>query len=498
MKKNLVYTLLLGVFGLLLFQACQDDPEFPDPGFEITDQRVEVRRDTADFYNVHMTMKVPNKVDVIEVLDGLNYDLVETIDEYHGKTNFDFDYLVDLTGIQKDSVLNYIIKVTDQDLRSFNRGIRISVKGFSFPEIKLVGGTDVAVAAPAYVVKGTISTGLNTIESVRVVFDGEVQYSYDAIPGEELHEMDLSAQVLLGNLEEGVRYPIDIIISDNTGQESTTVVNVRKSNLVKKPYKILWKNSQDVQTEITPTFDENGNLVTFVVAFPNNGSVRQTSFEYNELNMVSVMRYRAYDSPGGTFPRENVFYFNYIPGTKQLETITEQEFGYDENGNLSSESAVSTQSSQFVYEGESTKVLSFRRSSTVSDVYYSDPFNLGEYVYGEYFQSQSYIGSNTVRRQHREDYDPVLIPTYIEGLPPHHDALTGSNLTVFQDLLYSKYIMTKTVATDPAYPGGYLTQPSYTYETDEDGNISSINKLYTDGSYQTKGDTEIFTFFYAE
>ena len=62
MQKNIIYILFAVVFAGMIFQSCQDDPRFPDPGFEIEDQRIEIRRDTADFYDIKMKMKVPNGV----------------------------------------------------------------------------------------------------------------------------------------------------------------------------------------------------------------------------------------------------------------------------------------------------------------------------------------------------------------------------------------------------------------------------------------------------
>lgn len=494
MKKNLSLFVLLGVLTLLLFQSCQDDPIFPDPGFEITEQRVEVRRDTADFYNIHMSMKVPNKVKEIVLLDGLDYSLIETIEGYNGKSNFDLDYIVDLTSILEDTVLNYIIKVTDLDGRTFNRGIRISVKRFSFPEIRLVGGNNIAVAAPAFNLKGLITTGLNTVQSVRVVYQGEVQYSFNAAPGEELHEMTLEALIFVGLLEEGQVYPIQIIISDNKGQESTTIVNVRKSASIKKPIRILYTNYLNGQIEITPTYDAKDRLISFAYKFVS-GVVYFAEMEYNDLDMVTKYTYTSFTS-SGTFSRKTVYTFNYIAGTKQLIDIKSQFFNYDTAGNLTSSGAVVTESSNFVYDGATTKVLSFRTTSVVNNIYYSDPFNLGESIYGDFFQLQSYMGSNTIRRQHFEGYDPVLIPTYNEGLPPFFDASSSVLFGVFQDLLYNKYIMTKTVPTDPAYSDTYLWKTSYNYEADEEGNITTISKIFTDGSFAYKGKTELYAFFY--
>lgn len=437
-------------------------------------------------------MDVPNQVKEILLLDALDYSLLETINEYNNKTKFDFNYRVDLTSFDKDTVLNYIIKVTDKDARSFNRGIRISVKRFSFPEIKLIGGSSIALAAPAYNVKGKISTGLNLISSVKVLFEGEEQYSFVPQAGEELHEMDLKALVFLGDLDPSQQYTIDIVIADNMGQESTTNITVRKSEFVKKPYRINYLNTSGIIIHIEPTYNEDGNIVAFDYKWTNNGNNYRNEFHYNDQKMIDTVLYRSLDADGN-YSRDWYTYINYVEGTKQISTIESQSFEYD-GGNVSVGS-VDVEASSFVYTPEGT-VSSFRTSSTVSNVYYSDPFNLGESVFGEYWQLASYMTNNASRRQHREEYDPILIPTFIEGLPPFYDYNSSVFLNVFNDIFWHKYMMTKTVPTDPTYTGTFLREPSFTYETDDEGNIISILKTYTSGGSQFEGKTERYTFFY--
>ncbi|MCH4551455.1 hypothetical protein [Aestuariibaculum lutulentum] len=487
-----IYSAVLGLLGLAMFQACQSDPVFPDPGFEIGDQRVEVRRDTADYYDISFKMNVPNGVDHIDLLDATDYTLLDEIDEFNGKTNFDFNYRVDLTEFEKDTVLNYIIKVVDKDARSTNRGIRIDVKGFSFPEIRLVGGTSIAVAAPVYNVRGIISTGLNTISTVKVLFEGEEQYSFTATPEDMLYEMTLKTQVFVGELEEGQEYTIEVIITDDKGQESITPITVRKSDFVKKPKYINYSNYLGSLITITPTYDDQDRLVVFDYTF-SNGTNHHNEFSYNELNMVDTISYRTINS-SGTYSRITYTYINYVEGTTQISSIEEQIFNTDDNGNVTSIGSVNVESDEFVYN-EKGEVVSFFTSSRCENIDYQDPFGLGESIFSEFWQDDSYLGSNTVRRQHREGYDPILIPTFEAGLPPfvkYNDIM----LNAFNDLLWHKYIMTKTVPTDPSYSSSYLREPSYTYQADADGNITSINKLYNKGTSFYYQATEVYSFFY--
>ncbi|CAM1339511.1 hypothetical protein [Tenacibaculum aestuarii] len=493
MQKNIIYILFAVVFAGMIFQSCQDDPRFPDPGFEIEDQRIEIRRDTADFYDIKMKMNVPNGVQRIDLIDATDYSLIKEINEYNGNKNFDFNYRVDLTPFVKDTVLNYIVKVLDTDKRSFNQGIRIAVKAFSFPEIKLVGGQNIAVAAPAYNVKGLISTGLNTINTVKVLFDGQEQYSFTASPDNPLHEMPLKALIFFGNLDPSLEYPIDIVITDDKGQESTTTINVRKSETVKKPILINMLNSSNILIKIVPDYDEKERITGFDFLWSNTGRNYRTDFEYNDLDMVTKTTYKNIDSEG-LYTREYVTNITYIEGTKQIISIDQNEIDYDEFGNIATEETT-TLANNFIYDG-SGNVLSFSTTSIVENIYYSDPFNLGESVYGDFWQRDSYISSNTVRRQHREDYDPVLVPTYTEGLPPFFENGSSVLFQMMQDIFVNKYLMTKTVPTDPSYSSTYLLEPAFTYETDEEGNISTIVRTNVGGGFNDKGDTTIYSFFY--
>lgn len=492
--KNVLYTVLMGVFGLLLFQACQDDPAFPDPGFEISDQRVEVRRDTADYYNVHMRMTVPNKVKEILVLDGLDYSLVETITDYNGKTNFDFDYVVDLTDITVETVLNYIIKVTDEDGRSFNRGIRIHVQPFSFPEIDLVGGSNVAVAAPAYNVRGTVSTGLNTISSIKVIYNGKEFYSFTAGVNDEIYEMDLKALVYLTDLEIGDENQIEIIIKDNTGQESTTIVTVRKTDTVKKPYRVNIINNSGTIFYLTPTYDAEGKIVTLDYHTPSKSTWNYYEFKYNELNMVDTIIQYPYESDGSLYKGYKYFtYINYVEGTTQLSTIEYQENTYDEVGNLVSVGDIDEERFNFVYDVDGNVDAFDYSRYTAAGVYYDDPFDLGESIFVQYWQAESYM-RYADRIQIFAEFDPVLMPTYMEGLPPFCNHISIRD--ILNDIFWNKYMPLYTEsASNPSSPYQYLNLPKYTYETDVEGNITEIVKVFTG---YLEGNKTTYLFFYDE
>lgn len=486
--KKIIYV-MLGIMAIVVI-ACQNDPIFPDPGFEIGDQRVEVRRDTADAYTIKTKMNVPNGVKSIELLEATNFSVINTIHNYDGQKYFDFSYPVDLRSFDQDTVLNYIIKVTDKDLRSFNQGIRISVKRKSYPEIKLVGGTNLAVVAPSYYVKGLVSCGLNTISSIKIAFEGTEQYSYT--PPTPVKELPLKKIVLLGNLLPNRDYHITIIIKDDKGQESTTTITVRKGSELKKPRRIVYRNYNNTIVNMDLTYDQTtGNMTRLDYIFTNgSGTTYRHDFTYNSLNMVSKMVYTNITS-AGTISDLRVFY-NYVAGTKKVFNIENQRVTY--SSGTATEYAKTIEYKTFTYNANNA-VQSFVKAQTVSQIYYSDPFGLGEQIFGEYWQSTSYQVSLDKNRQHRVDYDPILIPTFIEGFPPFAEG-NSVLFPIFNDLLWSKYVMTSTVHTSLLYTSTltYLDEPTYTYETDNEGTLTSITKIYKGGN--AKGKTETYTFIY--
>ena len=209
--KKLLYILL----ALSVFWACSDEPEFPDPGLDSTRTAVDtIRLDTIETYLISMNVEAPNGVEKIQLLNGRNYEVLEEFsEEYRGKKNFVFEYSVDLTSIKVDTTLLYIVKVIDQEMRSYNKGFTLNVLKHSAPEIKLVGASDVmGLVSPVFEVKMLFETGLNTIRSYRVLFEGNVldETTFD----EPLHEYKYK-NVFNVDMEMGQEYALRIELTDD-------------------------------------------------------------------------------------------------------------------------------------------------------------------------------------------------------------------------------------------------------------------------------------------
>ena len=137
--------------GALLI-ACNDEPTFPDPGLDTTrDVYDTVRRDTIDTYYIEMHVKTMYPVKKIEILNGLNYQLIEEINQYNGQKDFMFRHPIDLKPINldKDTTMNYIVKVVDKDDRSYNKAFAFdsSVVSPTIPPIFNASTTSVLPSA---------------------------------------------------------------------------------------------------------------------------------------------------------------------------------------------------------------------------------------------------------------------------------------------------------------------------------------------------------------
>ncbi len=494
MNSKYIFSVSLVLVSLLLFTACQDDPTFPDPGFELEDQEVEVRRDTADYYNVSMQMDVPNGVDYIEVLNATNYELIETVEDYSGKTKFVFNYDIDLRSFEKDTVLYYLFKVTDKDSRSTNRGFTLSVKRFSFPEIRLVGGTTLNVVVPVYEIQGIVSTGLNELESVQVLFKGQEQFFYVAEEDTVIYEYILSELIGFGTLVQGEEYDLDIVIKDRKGQIGTTSVKVRKSEGLKKPVGLNIYNYLNVNSYMTFEYDEQNRMV-FIDFTWENGSTSDFYFSYNEQGVIDTVRkVRRYESDyyNEYGYSHNSMVYKYKEGTTQLEEILRYDVFYHDNGTIEITEDNKVESYGFEYD-ERGVLTSFVGKNEIIYLDYADPFGTGESVFYDYWQNYRYYEIKEENRQHRTGFQPIYMPTYIEGFPPFF-TLGSVEMRVFCIVFYNKYLFTGTQSSSSEYSGSYLYEPNFTYETDTEGNVLNLTESYLYNGWQHR--TNVYTFDY--
>jgi len=485
--KNTIKPVLFVVIALVAIIACDQDIAFPDPGFDLqTDREVDVRRDTADYYDINLTMDVPNGVAKIEVLNGRDYSLIEEITSYNNQTEFEFTYEIDLREITVDTTLAYVIKVVDNDNRSFNRGFIVNVKKFSFPELSLVGGTNVALTAPSYGFKGTVSTGMNTIDSINFILEGELIRSI--VPDSAVSEYELNEILSFNDLASDKEYNLQIIVVDNQGQRGITEVTIIKGFLA-KPVRLTYVNEKlNTVGSIDFYYDEyTGRLDSFLFNI-NNRSYNHYELEYNDDgNVVSMHLWNDYSDLDDPYVYHKTNRYYYIDGTDRLEKITIQIISNYYSG-LVEDTGEETEAESFVYNDDGT-VASYIGERQIKDIQYVDGFEDGEKIFAEYWGKFNYYDILDKNRIYRTGFDAVLMPTYVEGLPPFI-GLNRVYTNYLNDLMFQKYVWSGSSFLYPDLEND-IDLPDYSYELDADGRMTKL--IRTDHQY---GVSYMMTYFF--
>ncbi|WP_167615197.1 hypothetical protein [Maribellus sediminis] len=485
--KNTIKPLLWIAIILIAIIACNQEITFPDPGFDLqTDREVDIRRDTADYYDIKLLMNVPNGVAKIEVLNGRDYSLLEEITSYNNQTEFEFTYEIDLREILVDTTLAYVIKVVDNDNRSFNRGFIVNVKKFSFPELFLVGGTNVALTAPSYGFKGTISTGMNTVDSIIFILEGEQIRTI--VPDSAVSEYEFNEVFTFNDLVADKEYLLEIIVVDDQGQRGITKVTILKGFLA-KPVRMTYVHERiGAAGTMDFYYDELTGRLDSLLFDVNNRSKNYYRFEYNEDGNVDLVEQKYYvDVFDDNYWNYAINRYYYIEGTNQLEKITYQRIYYYDNG-LVEDNGEETQAESFVYNEDGTGA-SYVAERQVTNIKYADGFEDGEKIFAEYWGSNGYYDVLDKQRRYRTGFEPVLMPTYVEGLQPFiglNDVHTG----YFNDLLFHKYAWSGTSLVYPELDGT-VDLPTYSYELDAEGKMTKL--VRTDHWY---GDPYLMTYFF--
>ncbi|WP_163710054.1 hypothetical protein [Mangrovibacterium lignilyticum] len=483
MFKNKIYSIGLTLFlGVLALVACKEDYEFPDPGFEIQDQDIELRRDTIDIYRVEIEMNVPNGLNKIEVLDGHDYSLIDEVNEYGGQTKFLFEYDIDLTPFDNDTVLNYIIRAVDNDGRSINKGLKLTVKQKSTPEIQLVGGDNVALALPAYLAKALVTTGLAPMESIIIRYEGS-EVKTITFPADTLvYEYKLKEQVIVGQLNENQEYKLEIEVSDK-GIDYTTAggdhitrealcyvkeITVTKGSGQQKIPSLIVYNSTYSYNPLRLFIYANGDsrIDSMVVQRYSsfNGDFNDPEaaivFSYNAMDMVDTIRF-------GRYSVKKVF--TYTEGTTLLEKV--EEWPIDATPETVQSGDIEVEASNFTYNDQNQAVSYFYAPSSymVNDLRYVDPFGIGDYVGIESFRGNLKISPEAADRDYYDSYAPVFAPAYIPGLPSTFKFEGGTTIGEMLNLLcYNPYLALELKDAD-----GEISK-EFSYNTDEDGFVNLV------------------------
>ncbi|MGN0281585.1 MAG: hypothetical protein ACI4B3_04695 [Prevotella sp.] len=469
--KKIFYTAIVAMVAIVTLTACSDDPEFPDPGLDMTRAAVDtVRRDTIDIYTIEMNVAAPNGVEAIQVLNGRNYKLLDEItDRYKGQSDFILKYDVDLTSIERDTTMQFIVKIIDSKMRSYNKGFTLVVKAFSSPVIKVSGGADVlGLVSPVFNLKAQFETGLNRITSYRVLFGQEVKDEGEF--NDTIVHTFIYNKMMALNMQKGNDYKLNIELNDDKGNRAVKELTLKLVDM-KRPVRITVTNYngmfRDMELYYDKTHDRLDSIVQTNYTYPlgSDGykyelkTYFKYTFDYGDNGMVSKWS-RSNVETGETSP---VQLYTYKEGTKCLLSMDQED----------PVPSTAIDVTEWYDDGKVATYYYGTNSKAVKDVYYVDDIDGKGKVFAEYWSTNKPT-DNT--RQHGEGMTAILIPTYFPELPNVIQTLDA----VWRDLFFYKYVFEKSIYTIKA---GNAVSSTQSATTDNSGRIVTLRRTVSSTSF---------------
>ena len=477
--------IFLFLFLSALVWSCTSEPEFPDPGFDKTRTTQDtVRRDTIDIYTLKMDISAPNGVKTMQVLNGRDYKLIEEVDRFNGQTEFTFEYDIDLTTIEKDTVMQFIVKVVDNSMRSYNKGFILNVRDFSKPVINVRGATEVmGLVSPVFELKATFETGMNHIDSYKVMLEGE------AIDEQAITDTLMSVyqykHIIKANMQKGESAVLSIQLKDSKGTVSTRNITLNLIEM-KKPSRVTYSTASGLDSEFEMNYNEKGLLTrifqTYYVSHLDPNGFPVTSMKFKEY----VFNYDEKD----LMTSWEEWYLD-EKGEERTEAGADMYFYYDEQGRFaksmpSDESSYSTiRVGEYYSDGRPKSFYKGTSTVALDNLHYTPEFDGSGYVFTEVLH-----GSNQSDkwRQHQVDMTAVPIPTYLPQLP----AISRNLGKGWDDLFTRKYVCERgqyTYRTPEEYGIKYM------YSTDVNGRLTQLRRVEGSGFYAKES---VYVFSYDE
>jgi len=500
MKNKYIHTALILAGAIVFLTGCKNEVIFPDPGFDlVTNKNVSVRRDTADKYDIILNVSAPAGVDVIQILDGRTFDVLEELTQYRGQKQFPFTYEVKLNHLNKerDTVLIYNVRIRGTDNRGFNSSFRINVKKLSTPEIFFSHNNIIGTTVPVVGIRGLVTTGIPKIKSIKVFINEEEKYSVPASELAGLSEYKLETNVSY-NFEVGKSYPMRIEIIDDRNKvlnEYLTVIGTKMKKVTGISATRTRSTGTDNYGRSDIFYDDQDRIVKIRHTLAIGNGPMHHRFFYNDKGQIEEMQY-SLQSLANIF----IFQMEYdeqgrlsygISGAVGRIHVDGEDWSDDlPNYDTPATSFPYFMIQNFRYRPDGTlESFDINRTTTFPNVQYADGFFPGEKIFAEFHTS--YIENiNWGARKVRSGFVPVLNPAYVEGMFSFHPRYDQENW--FQNLYMHKYIWTEDVRGPNNTEAANTFYSTCTYTTGPDGQLETFSR------WQTAAMMITFRYEYAE
>ena len=212
MKK--VKQLLVALCVAAGFMACSDDETGLAPVFNNSDVNLEMRRDTADTYQISLPITSEEGLAKIALVNTTTNETIDEVTSFTDPLNYTYNYTLDLTAYTESTVLMMNLNITDLAGQTVTKKITLTI---NFPVIGVrFVGENLQSQFEDYNLKVAIDKGVTDLKQVDVYLGEELAESLTLDPALESQEVN----VHIGGLAMGENN-VRLVVIDEFDQEFT-------------------------------------------------------------------------------------------------------------------------------------------------------------------------------------------------------------------------------------------------------------------------------------
>lgn len=232
MKK--VKQLLVALCVAAGFMACSDEETGLAPVFNNSDVNLEMRRDTADTYQISLPITSEEGLAKIALVNTTTNETIDEVTSFTDPLNYTYNYTLDLTAYTESTVLMMNLNITDLAGQTVTKKITLTI---NFPVIGVrFVGENLQSQFEDYNLKVAIDKGVTDLKQVDVYLGEELAESLTLDPALESQEVN----VHIGGLAMGENN-VRLVVIDEFDQEFTAETVVTR--VAQKTWKDLVRSS---------------------------------------------------------------------------------------------------------------------------------------------------------------------------------------------------------------------------------------------------------------
>lgn len=197
------------------FMACSDEETGLAPVFNNSDVTLEMRRDTAEVYQISLPVTSEEGLAKITLVNTLTNETLNEVTSFSNPFNYVYNYTLDLTAYTESTVLMMALNITDLAGQTVTKRIQLTI---NFPVIGVrFVGENLQSQFEDYNLKVSIDKGVTDLQKVDVYLGEELAESLTLDPALESQTIN----VHISGLEMGEN-KIRLVVIDEFDQEFST------------------------------------------------------------------------------------------------------------------------------------------------------------------------------------------------------------------------------------------------------------------------------------